>query len=72
MIDACLVTPPQSPWARIRMAEIGAAGVHILEAAMTVQQVADMWSPYPTMAEGIKIAAQSFPTDITPLACCAD
>lgn len=46
------------------------AGVSILEAAMTVQQVAGMWSPYLTMAEDIKIAAQSFATDVSKLSCC--
>jgi len=51
--------------------EIAAAGVYILEAGMTVNQVATMWSPYLTMAEGIKIAAQSFTTDISKLSCCA-
>ena len=51
--------------------EIAAAGVYILEAGMTVDQVAAMWSPYLTMAEGIKIAAQSFSTDVSKLSCCA-
>lgn len=51
--------------------EIAAAGVYILEAGMTVSQVAAMWSPYLTMAEGIKIAAQSFTTDVSKLSCCA-
>ncbi|WP_308468504.1 mercury(II) reductase [Rathayibacter soli] len=51
--------------------EIAAAGVYILEAGMTVDQVAHMWSPYLTMAEGIKIAAQSFNTDVSKLSCCA-
>jgi len=51
--------------------EIAAAGVYILEAGMTVDQVAHMWSPYLTMAEGIKIAAQSFTTDVSKLSCCA-
>lgn len=51
--------------------EIAAAGVYILEAGMTVDQVAHMWSPYLTMAEGIKIAAQSFTTDVSRLSCCA-
>ncbi len=51
--------------------EIAAAGVYILEAGMTVDQVARMWSPYLTMAEGIKIAAQSFSTDVSRLSCCA-
>ena len=51
--------------------EIAAAGVYILEARMTVEQVARTWAPYLTMAEGIKIAAQSFSTDIAQLSCCA-
>lgn len=51
--------------------EIAASGVYILEAGMTVQQVASMWSPYLTMAEGIKIACQSFSTDVSKLSCCA-
>ncbi|MGY4544352.1 mercuric reductase [Arthrobacter sp. UYNi723] len=51
--------------------DIAAAGVYILEAAMTVEQVANLWSPYLTMAEGIKITAQSFTTDVSKLSCCA-
>lgn len=51
--------------------EIAAAGVYILEAGMTVDQVATMWSPYLTMAEGIKIACQSYRTDVSKLSCCA-
>lgn len=38
---------------------------------MTVEQVANLWSPYLTMAEGLKIAAQYFTTDISKLSCCA-
>lgn len=51
--------------------DLAAAGVYILEAGMTVEQVANLWSPYLTMAEGIKIAAQSYATDISRLSCCA-
>ncbi|XAS66726.1 mercury(II) reductase [Micrococcaceae bacterium Sec5.7] len=51
--------------------DLAAAGVYILEAGMTVNQVANMWSPYLTMAEGIKIACQSFSTDVSRLSCCA-
>ena len=51
--------------------DLAAAGVYILEAGMTVEQVANLWSPYLTMAEGIKIAAQSYTTDISRLSCCA-
>lgn len=51
--------------------DLAAAGVYILEAAMTTDQVAHMWSPYLTMAEGIKIACQTFTTDVSKLSCCA-
>jgi mercuric reductase len=51
--------------------DIAAAGVYILEAGMTVAQVAGLWAPYLTMAEGIKIAAQSYTTDVDRLSCCA-
>lgn len=52
-------------------ADLAAAGVYIIAAGMTVDQVGALWSPYLTMAEGIKIAAQSFSTDVSKLSCCA-
>ncbi|MFI8411925.1 mercury(II) reductase [Paeniglutamicibacter gangotriensis] len=51
--------------------EIAAAGVYILEAGMTTAQVAAAWSPYLTMAEGIRIACKAFTTDVAKLSCCA-
>lgn len=51
--------------------DLAAAGVYILEAGMTIEQVANLWSPYLTMAEGLKLTAQSFTTDVTRLSCCA-
>ncbi|MBO1030251.1 mercury(II) reductase [Tessaracoccus sp. SD287] len=51
--------------------DIAAAGVYILEAGMTVDQVATLWSPYLTMAEGLKLTAQSFTADVARLSCCA-
>lgn len=51
--------------------ELAAAGVYLLEGDMTVEQVASAWAPYLTMAEGIKIACQSFTTDVSKLSCCA-
>jgi mercuric reductase len=51
--------------------DLAAAGVYILEAGLTVEQVANTWSPYLTMAEGIRIAAQSYTTDVSRLSCCA-
>ncbi len=47
------------------------AATYALEAGMTVDQLASTWAPYLTMAEGIKLAAQSFRTDISKLSCCA-
>lgn len=51
--------------------ELAAAAGYILNAGMTVDQVANLWCPYLTMTEGIKIAAQSFTTDVSKLSCCA-
>ncbi|MEZ2388328.1 mercury(II) reductase [bacterium RCC_150] len=51
--------------------DLAAAGVYILEAGMTVEQLGRLWSPYLTMSEGLKIAAQAFATDVTKLSCCA-
>lgn len=51
--------------------ELAAAGVYILEAGMTTTQVASAWSPYLTMAEGIRIACKAFTADVTKLSCCA-
>jgi mercuric reductase len=51
--------------------DLAAAGVYILEAGMSVDRVANLWAPYLTMAEGIKIAAQSYNTDVSRLSCCA-
>lgn len=51
--------------------DMAAAGVYVLSASMTVDQVATLWCPYLTMAEGLKIAAQSFRTDVSKLSCCA-
>ncbi|NUR24606.1 MAG: FAD-dependent oxidoreductase, partial [Catenulispora sp.] len=51
--------------------ELAAAGVYILAAGMTTQQVADAWSPYLTMAEGIKLACQTYTRDLSELSCCA-
>lgn len=51
--------------------ELAAAGVYVLEAGMTTAQVAAAWSPYLTMAEGIRLACKTFTTDVSKLSCCA-
>ena len=47
------------------------AGVYALEANFTVDQLAATWTPYLTMAEAIKLTAQSFSRDVAALSCCA-
>lgn len=47
------------------------AGVYAVKLDMTVHELADTWAPYLTMAEGIKLTAQSFTTDVEMLSCCA-
>ncbi|QKT02520.1 mercury(II) reductase [Ectothiorhodospiraceae bacterium 2226] len=42
-----------------------------LRARLTVQELADQLFPYLTMAEGLKLAAQTFAQDVTQLSCCA-
>lgn len=51
--------------------EIIQAAVYALEAGWTVEQLATTWAPYLTMAEGLKLAAQSFTTEVARLSCCA-
>ncbi|RZQ64892.1 mercury(II) reductase [Amycolatopsis suaedae] len=51
--------------------EVIATAVYALAGTMTVRQVADLWCPYLTMAEGLKLAAQAFTRDVTKLSCCA-
>lgn len=51
--------------------EVIAAAVSALTTKATVAQLAQQWSPYLTMAEGLKLAAQTFTRDITKLSCCA-
>ena len=42
-----------------------------IRARMTVNELADQLFPYLTMAEGLKLAAQTFARDVTQLSCCA-
>jgi mercuric reductase len=51
--------------------ELILAGVYAIKAGMTVDELADTWAPYLTMAEGIRLTAQSFTTDVERLSCCA-
>ncbi len=47
------------------------AATYALAAGMTTDQIASTWAPYLTMAEGIRLAALSFRTDVAELSCCA-
>jgi mercuric reductase len=51
--------------------ELAAAVAWLLAAGMTVDQLATGWCPYLTMAEGLKLAAQTFTRDVSTLSCCA-
>lgn len=46
------------------------AGVYAIECGMTVHQMANIWCPYLTISEGIKLAAQAFTMDVAKLSCC--
>ncbi|NUP46364.1 MAG: mercury(II) reductase [Catenulispora sp.] len=49
---------------------ITAAG-YAISAGMTVDQIAHAWAPYLTMAEALKLAAQTYTADVRKLSCCA-
>ncbi len=51
--------------------DVIATAVYALANDMTVHQMAELWCPYLTMAEGIKLAAQTFTRDVAMLSCCA-
>lgn len=47
------------------------AGVYAVKFGLTVSDLADTWAPYLTMAESVKLAAQTFTADVSKLSCCA-
>jgi len=47
------------------------AGVYAVKFGLTVSDLSDTWAPYLTMAEGIKLTAQNFTTEVEMLSCCA-
>lgn len=50
--------------------EMMLAATYAIKAGFTVDQLADTWAPYLTMAEGIRIAAGLFRNEL-PTSCCA-
>ncbi|MBT2478496.1 mercury(II) reductase [Streptomyces sp. ISL-94] len=51
--------------------DIITAATYAITAQMTVDQLAHTWAPYLTMAEGLRLAAQTFTSDVAKLSCCA-
>jgi mercuric reductase len=51
--------------------EMITAASYAIRAQMTVTDLADTWSPYLTMSEGLRLAAQAFSRDVSKLSCCA-
>ncbi|AEA28805.1 mercury(II) reductase [Streptomyces diastaticus] len=51
--------------------DIITAATYAITAGMTVDQLAHTWHPYLTMAEALKLAAQTFTSDVAKLSCCA-
>ncbi len=51
--------------------EVIQSAVLAIKAGMTVEVLASTWAPYLTMAEGLKLAAQTFDRDVAKLSCCA-
>jgi len=47
------------------------AAVLAIDRQMTVGELASTWAPYLAMAEGLKLAAQTFNRDVSRLSCCA-
>ena len=50
--------------------EMMLAATYAIKAGSTVDQLADTWAPYLTMAEGIRLAAGLFRNEL-PTSCCA-
>jgi mercuric reductase len=53
-----------------RAGDLIAAAMYVVRARMTIDDVIDSVPMFPTLSEAIKIAAQSFDTDVRTLSCC--
>ncbi len=47
------------------------AAIYAIKYGLTTTDLANTWAPYLTMAESLKLAAQTFTRDVTKLSCCA-
>ncbi|MDB5066147.1 MAG: merA [Chloroflexi bacterium] len=45
--------------------------VYAIQFGLTMEQLASTWAPYLTVAEALKLAAQTFTRDVSKLSCCA-
>jgi len=51
--------------------EVIQAAVYAIKFGLTVTDLAETWAAYLTMAEGLRLAAQTFTRDVGQLSCCA-
>lgn len=51
--------------------ELIAAAGYALAGGLTVERLGELWTPYLTMTEALKLTALSFSRDVTKLSCCA-
>jgi mercuric reductase len=51
--------------------EVIQAAVYAIQFGLTTTQLAETWAPYLTVAEGLRLAAQTFTRDVGALSCCA-
>jgi mercuric reductase len=54
-----------------RAGELMLAATYAVKYGLTVEDLAGTWAPYLTTSEALRLAAQSFDTDVTALSCCA-
>lgn len=51
--------------------EVIQAAVYAIKFGITITDLTETWAPYLTMAEGLRLAAQTFTRDVSRLSCCA-
>ena len=51
--------------------EVVLSAVYAIKFHLTIADLAETFHPYLTMAEGMKLAAQTFTRDVAKLSCCA-
>lgn len=52
-------------------ADVVLAATIAIERGMSVEELGAVWAPYLTMAESLKLTAQTFTRDVSTLSCCA-